>query len=370
MLTWIEVDSKAIKFNLKQFRKFIGSEVLLMPVIKANAYGHGLIGVAKICQESKEVDRICVVNLDESLELLKSHIKKPIMVLSFFDTTDEKKISEAIKNGVIFPLYSQKMAKILNRIGERVNKKINVHLKIDTGTTRIGILPEEVEKFIKGLKKFKYLVIEGVWSHFASSEEDPAYTKNQHESFKLACKNLSEQGIDPKIKHIACSAATISYSYAHENAMRLGLSLYGLYPDKQSRNRIELKPALSWHTKIIQVKTVPTGTKVGYGGTFKTNRPSKIAIIPIGYWDGYDRRLSNKAYVLIKGSRCQVVGRICMNLSMIDVTNLDVDEGEKVTIIGKNGNEYIGVDNLAQWSETINYEIVDRINSSLPRIYR
>lgn len=370
MLTWLEIDSRAIKHNLHQFKKIIGQKIMLMPVIKANAYGHGFLNVAKICQSSSDTDRICVVNLDEALELIKNKLtKKPIMILSFFDP-DEKKLSLATKNNIIFPLYSLENAKLLNKIGEKLNKKIKVHLKIDTGASRLGILPEEAVNFVNELSKYKKLDLEGIWSHFASSEEDFTYTKNQHEIFKLVCKNLENNNIIIPLKHIACSAATTSYKFTHENAVRLGLSLYGLHATKNETSPLILKPALSWYTKIIQIKTLPAGVKVGYGGTYTTNRPTKLAVLPIGYYDGYDRRLSNKGQVLIKDKFCPIIGRICMNICMIDITNLDAKVGDKVILIGKDKTKSIFVDNLAKWCETINYEIVDRINPLLPRELR
>ncbi len=369
MLTWLEIDSRAIKHNLQQFKKLAGHKVMLMPVIKANAYGHGFLTVAKICQASNEVDRICVVSLDEALELIKNKLtKKPIMILSFFDQ-DEKKLSLAIQNNIIFPLYSLENAKLLNKIGDKVNKKIKIHLKIDTGAARLGILPAEALNFVIALQKYKKLNLEGIWSHFASSEDDFAYTKNQHEVFKLVCENLKNNNFAIPIRHIACSAASLTYEFTRENALRLGLGLYGLYPTN-NKGTVKLKPALSWRTTIIQVKSLPAGAKIGYGGTYTANRPVKIAILPVGYWDGYDRRLSNRGYVLIKDERCPILGRICMNICMVDVTNLAVKAGDKVILIGQDKSKNISVDDLAKWCETISYEIADRINPLLPRILR
>ena len=368
MLTWLEIDSRAIKHNLRQFKKIAGRKVMLMPVIKANAYGHGFLTVAKICQKSAETDRICVVNLDEALDLIKNKLtKKPIMILSFFDQ-DEKKLALAVKNNIIFPLYSVENAKLLNKVGDRLNKKVRVHLKIDTGASRLGILPADALAFVNDLRKLKKLDLEGIWSHFASSEDDFAYTKNQHEIFKLVCDTLKKNNIHIPVKHIACSAAGIAYDFTRENAMRLGLSLYGLYPSNNQKPAINLKPAITWYTTVIQVKTLPAGTKIGYGGTYTTNRPIKIAVLPVGYWDGYDRRFSNRGYTLIKDTRCPILGRICMNICMVDVTNLDVKAGDKAILIGKDKTKTISVDDMAKWCESINYEIVDRINPLLPRV--
>jgi len=369
MLTWLEIDAQAIRHNLRQFKKMIGRQIMLMPVIKANAYGHGLLTIAKICQNSSDADRICVVNLDEALELIKNKLtKKPVMVLSFFDK-DKEKLFLAVKNSIIFPLYNLKDAEILNRMGERLNKKIKVHLKIDTGTSRLGILPDEVLPFANKLKKYKNLYLEGIWSHFASSEDDLAYTKKQHKIFVSVCSNLEKNGFQIPVKHIACSAAS-TYDFVRETAVRLGLGTYGLYSGNQNPGLLNLKPALAWYTTVIQVKSLPKGSKIGYGGTYITCKDLKIAVLPVGYWDGYDRRLSNCGKVIIKGKICSVVGRICMNICMVDVTGLAVKAGDRVILVGQEKNKSISIDDLAKWCGTINYEVVDRINPLLPRVVK
>lgn len=368
MHTWLEISEKAIEHNLKQFRKIIGPNRLLMPVIKANAYGHGFLGIAQICAKSPLVDRICVVNDEEALELVKHGVKKPIMILSFYEL-EPKKMLRLAKKGVIFPLFSLEQAKFLDGVGEEAKKLIKVHLKIDTGASRVGILPVEIKKFISGVRKLENLEIEGIWSHFASSEDDPAFTKEQYIIFNQSVKMLAQEGINPPFKHMSCSAASVLFPLENFNAIRLGIGLYGLHPSPATKNKIQLKPALSWFTKIIQVKNLPSGTRVGYGGTYKISQPTKIAVIPVGYWDGYDRRFSNNAFVLIKGKKCSIRGRICMNLTMADVTAVPgAKVGDKVTLIGQDKKVSVTVEDLAKWAKTINYEIVDRINPLLPRI--
>lgn len=369
MFTWVEVSKSALEYNLKQFRKLIGPKKLLMPVIKANAYGHGFLEVAKILQNNKETDRICVVNDDEALKLIEEKLtKKPIMILSFYELNSKKALILA-KNNVIFPLFSLKQAKLLNQVGERLDKKIKIHLKIDTGATRVGILPKDVIQFAKEIKKYKFINIEGAWSHFASSEDDREYTVKQHIAFKKAVADLETIDIYPPIKHMSCSAATILYPTDYFNGFRDGNAFYGLHPSPLTENKIKLKPALSWYTKIIQIKTVPVGTKVGYGGTFTTKRPTKIAVMPVGYWDGYDRKLSNKGLVIINNKLCPIVGRICMNLSMIDITDAGkVKENDTVTLIGQHNKITVTADDFSNWIGTVNYEIVCRINPLLPRL--
>ena len=368
MLTWVEVSKSAIKHNLAQFKRLIGSQVLLMPVVKSNAYGHGIVEVAKICDGDKNVDRICVIDLNEALELISNGIKKPVMILSFYEL-DEKKLKIAIQHKVIFPVYSKDQINCLNKVASRLRTKVAIHLKIDTGTTRVGILPNQAVTFVKKISKLRYLYLEGIWSHFASSESDHAYTQKQLAIFNKVVEVIEKEGTIIPIKHFACSAATALHPVARFNAVRLGLSTYGLYPDKKSKENITLKPALSLNTKIIQVKTVPTNTKVGYGGTYTTKQPTKIAVLPMGYWDGIDRRLSNIGEVIVKGKKCPIRGRICMNLTMIDVTKIkNVKTGDTVTFIGRQGKEYISADEVANKVGTINYELVDRINPQIKRI--
>ena len=368
MLTWVEVSKSAIKHNLAQFKRLIGRNVMLMPVVKSNAYGHGMVEVAKICDGDKNVDRICVIDLNEALTLLANGIKKPIMILSFYEL-DNEKLKLAIVGKVVFPVYSEDQLVHLNTLANQLKTKVAIHLKIDTGTTRVGILPNQASDFVKKISKLKYLYLEGIWSHFASSESDHIFTQSQLSVFNDVTKELEKEGIVIPVKHFACSAAIALHPIARFNAVRLGLSTYGLYPDQKSRKDISLKPALSLNTKIIQVKTVSKNTKVGYGGTYTTKQPTKIAVLPVGYWDGIDRRMSNVGEVIIQGIKCPIRGRICMNLTMVDVTKVkNVKVGDTVTLIGRQGKQEISADDVAQKISTINYELVDRINPLITRI--
>lgn len=366
MLTWLEINTAAIEHNIEQIKKFIGANVLLMPVIKANAYGHGFLNIARVCQKNPKVDRICVVSLDEAIELIKNKLtKKPILILSFFEHKNDTLVTAA-KHNIIFPLYNLQDAAILNRAGEGAHKKIKVHIKIDTGTSRLGVLLKNAIRFIEQIQKFKHIKIEGLWSHFASSEENYKTTKTQHTILKTVERELKNKGFSIPIIHIACSAAILNHPFAHENAVRLGLSLYGLYANKNKQ--ILLKPALSWFTKVIHIQTVTAGTAIGYGATYITKKPSTIATLPVGYFDGFDRRLSNKGHVLISGVKCPILGRICMNMCMVDVTGVKVEIGDTATLIGKDKKKTITVEDMATWCNTINYEIVARINPLLPRV--
>ena len=365
--TWLEINKSAINYNLKQFRKLIGPKVLLMPVIKSNAYGHGFLEVARILEHNKEVDRICVVNLEEAIKLIDFGLKKPIFILSFYQL-DQQLLTKAIKAQVIFSVYNKKQLQILNDIAKQIHRNVKIHLEIDTGVSRTGILPKATLPFIKEIQKYSHLSLEGIWSHFASSENNPQYTNYQLHKFQKIITQLEHNKINIPLKHMACTASSILYKESLLNGIRVGIGIYGLHDNKIIQQKIKLQRALSWYTTIIQIKELPPKTKISYGGTYTTKRKTKIAIIPVGYWDGYDRLFSNKAQVIIHNKKCPIRGRICMNLSMVDVTNVKgVKPGDKVILIGKSKNQEITAEDLAKWANTINYEIVTRINPLLAR---
>lgn len=369
MFSWIEVDSSAIKHNLKEFKKLFGKNILLMPVIKGNAYGHGLLQMAQICDKAPEANRICVVNDEEAEILIQNNIKKPIMIIGFFEL-NEKKLLRLAKNNVIFPVFSLKQAKFLNRVGDKLKKNIRIHIKFDIGTSRLGFLfPTQINE-IRKISQLKWLTIEGIYSHLASSESSVAYTNKQIHKFQLIEAQLKKLNINPKIQHISCTAASVLFPSAQLNAVRLGLGLYGLYSSQKMTKKIKLKPALSLYTKILQIKRIKKGTKIGYGGTYTAKKDFDLAILPIGYWDGYDRRLSNNSHVLINGNKCFVRGKICMNLTMVELPSKHkAKEGDTAILIGKQSKQVISVEALADKCKTINYEFVDRLNPMLPRIY-
>ena len=368
MLTWVEINKKALSFNLQQFRQKVGHGIEIIPVIKSNAYGHGFIEVARFCDTCNLINKIAVVNLAEVLELRKNKIKKPIIVLSFFDFEELAKESKKELEKISLPIYDTVTAAKLNNFAKKNKIKVKIHLKIDTGASRIGFLPTELIKHTGLLKKLDNLDIEGVFSHFASSEEDKKYTQKQLQIFDKTIAELKAGGIDPQMIHIACTAAALVTTPSQGNVMRLGIGFYGLYPSEQIKKIIKLKPVLSWHTRLIQVKEIPKNTLIGYGGTYQTYRQTKLGIIPIGYWDGLDRKLSNCGQVLFKGKKCAILGRICMNLTMIDLTGLNAKTGDKITLIGRQGTAEITADDLAKKINTINYEVVTRINPQIKRI--
>jgi alanine racemase len=368
MLSWIEINKANVCHNIKAFRKILGDDRLLMPVIKANAYGHGIIEVGKICDNEKEVDMLCVASLNEALQLREHQINKPILILSYYDL-DYDLVKRATQSNITFPIYTTEQVLFLNKVGESLKTICRVHLKIDTGTSRVGVKIDELSEFLVELKKCSYVAVEGLWSHFSSSESNSELTKKQLSSLIFAESICRRNDVVIKLKHMACTAASTLHSSTLENGIRLGLGLYGLYPAPATRKRIKLKPVMSLKTTIIQVKSVAKGTKISYGGTYTMPHQGTIAVLPIGYGDGYNRALSNKSSVLIKGVRCPVRGKICMNMMMVEVTKVkNCKAGDTVTLIGKDKNDEMTIDELTKLLPgVINYEIPTSLSPLIPR---
>jgi alanine racemase len=361
MHTWLEINKKNILFNLKRFRKIIGEDKLLMPVIKSNAYGHGIIEIAKLIDHSKLADKICVVNNDEAILLKKNGIHSPILILSYWAQKNIDKNFEYV-------VYNLQQAIFLNKL----KKNIKIHLKVDTGTSRLGVLNKDFIKFYNQVNKLKHLKIIGIFTHYANSEEDNAYTREQTKKLMIIKEKI--QKINPKIiYHAACSAAVMSNPDNIFDGIRLGLSLYGYWPSLHSKLTavknypwLKLKPALTWKAKIIQIKNIPKNSFIGYGCSYLAKKNMKIAVLPVGYYEGYDRKLSNCGEVFIKNKRCPIIGRVCMNLTIIDVSKIKkVKIDDEVELLGKN----ITAEELAAKLHIINYELITRINPLLPRLY-
>ncbi len=363
MLTWLEINKKNLEYNLKQF-KILAPYSEIWPVIKSNAYGHGFKNIAYLLNKNKDVSGFMVVNLDEGIEL-KELTNKPIIVLSYFDKEDHR-----LKNvdNISLPIYDLNTAQFLNNLGQKRNKKYSINIKIDTGISRLGLRVEEAEEVIKKIVKKEYLKINSLYTHYAESESaDQSFTVTQYKLFKKIVDKFNLKS------HSVCSAACISQSQAQSNIIRLGISLYGLWPSEATRKRgeekkIELKPVLTWKTKVIQIKKIKKGESIGYDRTYKVNKDTKIAVLPIGYNEGYDRSLSNKSFVIIKDKKYPVRGNICMNLIMVEINNTNISVGEEVILLGNSKSKNIKVEELAKKARSINYEIITRINSSIKRI--
>ncbi|MFZ6036070.1 MAG: alanine racemase [Patescibacteria group bacterium] len=369
--SWVEISRSAIRHNLRQLKKLIPQSSKFMAVIKANAYGHDMKLMAPVLA-SMGVRWFGVASLEEALALrpLVSHSTR-IQVLSYYR---DDLLTTAITRQIRLTVYSYDAARRINSIAQRHHTRAYLHLKVDTGTSRLGVLPNEVVAIAQHIRGLSHCVLEGIFSHLADAENpNQRVTQTQLRVFTRVLESLTKNGLTIPIRHIACSAATILNKKSHFDMVRMGISLYGLWSIESSRTHVHpgitLKPALSWYARIIQIKRLSRGTAIGYGQTYRVRRPMTIAVLPVGYWDGYDRRLSNKGYVLIKGKKCPIRGRICMNLCMVDVSSIpDIRAGDKATLIGYNNNKHISVEILANLMGTINYEVVTRINHSIPRI--
>ncbi|XOU94895.1 MAG: alanine racemase [Candidatus Kerfeldbacteria bacterium] len=372
-VSWLEISSQAIKHNLNQVRKVIDKKTIVMPIIKANAYGHGFFEVVSILKKLK-IKWLGVASLEEALELRRLNYKGRVLVLSFYNPN---LLEDAIENKITLTVYGYGAAKQLNKLSKKLKIKTSIHFKIDTGTSRLGLSPDKAITEILNIKSLSNLKLEGIFSHLADAENtNQIFSRKQNLAFDYVAKELQRKGVEIPLKHLACSASTFLNKSTHKDMIRYGISLYGLWSieEKKFRQRyinknITLKPVLSWYTRVLQVKEIKKNSNIGYGQSYKTKKKTKIAIIPVGYYDGYDRKLSNNAQVLINGKRCSVIGRVCMNLTIIDVSKIpSIKPGDIVILIGKNKGEYISVDDLAKRIGTINYEVTTRINNNIPRL--
>jgi len=372
--TWVEVDAGALRYNLRQARKVIGKRTKLMVVVKSNAYGHGLVAAATVAVKNG-ADYLGVDSVDEGITLRKAKIKTPILILGY---TLKSRLSECTRLNLVHVVYDRETVLELAKIQTQKRKKsksAKIHLKIETGTSRQGILLNDLPGFITLLKKYPQIKLEGVYTHFSDTENlVSTYYRKQLDVFKKAIVLLEEAGFTDLIKHAASSAAIWLYPETHFDMVRLGLSYYGLWPSEgvkriMGRRGIVLRPALSWKTKIAQIKHLKKGVPVGYDRTDILKKDSVVAVLPIGYWDGYDRKLSGTSEVLVKGKRCRVLGRVCMNMIMADVSGIgNIRIEEPVTLLGISGKEEITAEEMSQKIGTINYEMVTRINPLIPRV--
>jgi alanine racemase len=392
MKTWVEISKKDILHNIKSLKSLLRPETLFMAVVKSNGYGHGLKEVSEICsslQSPKEakgdvqkplIDWFGVDNIDEALALRKLGMKQPILILGYvpFD-----RIADAVENNISFVAYNLELLDCIKSLPaslfQREGHRVKIHIKVETGTARQGIEGKDLLAFIKKAIQNKNIFIEGAYTHYANIEDtsDPSFAINQLKKFN---KNVAaaEKIIQNSklIRHSACSAAIINYPEAHFNVVRAGISLYGMWPSneaklvaKQKNISLSLKPALTWKTQIAQIKKIAAGTAVSYGLTETVKRNSIIGILPVGYWDGYDRGLSGIGEVLINGRRAKILGRICMNMMVVDLTDIPKTKlFDTAILLGKSGKDEITAEELAKKINTINYEITTRINPLIKRI--
>lgn len=365
---WAEIDLGAIKENIGNIRRLIGEKPEIMAVVKAEAYGHGALEVVKTALAAG-VTWFGVSLPEEGIALRRAGVGTPILIFGPLMEEQAEPVCEYDLTSTITLLSS---ARALSAEATRRKKRVKVHIKVDTGMGRVGLQPAETAGFIREVSTFPGLAVEGIYSHFATAdEEDLTFARGQLARFKRVLDDLSARGIRIPVKHMANSGGIINLPESYFDLVRAGIILYGLYPSPEvDRRRIPLKPAFALKTKVTQVKRVPPGTGISYGQIYHTDRETNIVTLPIGYADGWSRLLTGKARVLIKGQSFPIVGRICMDQCMVEVGDTPVEVGEEAVLIGRQGGEEITVDEVAACLGTINYEVVCMINDRVPRVYK
>ena len=365
------IDLNAIRHNVCQLKAKCRSQVTFMAVVKADGYGHGAVEVARAALESG-AQWLGVARLHEAVELRHAGIMAPILIFGY---VPPEQVPKLLALALSTTVYNLEMATALSEAAVSLGKPLNVHVKIDTGMGRVGLISNHALDETLQIAKLEGIRIEGVYTHFASadsrSEFDQAYTRQQIDRFEQVCATLLQKGIDPGIRHAANSAGIIEYKRAHLDMVRAGISLYGLYPSGDiDPGSIALMPAMSLEATITSVREVPKGFKVSYGMTYETKKATRLASVPAGYADGYSRLLSSKGEMLVHGKRAPICGRVCMDQTLIDVGHIQgVKPGDTATLIGTQNGESVTADDLARLTRTINYEVVSSLTSRVGRVY-
>jgi len=375
LLNWVEIDRKALSDNIGRFKSHIGAGVRLAAVVKSNAYGHGLVPVSREALDAG-ADWLAVNSLEEALQLRQAGIGAPVICLGHVPLAQ---LRPAVEAGIRLTVCNRETVDCLGRITAQSNLEARLHVKVETGTNRQGVRVEEVLEFARDISRHPQLRLEGLSTHFANIEDvtEHHFAEYQLRRFSEACALLEEHGVRVAVKHTACTAAAILFPKTLFNLVRVGIGLYGLWPSKETKISAlqagiplnQLEPVLTWKTRIAQVKLVTSGETIGYGCTDVATQDTRLAVLPVGYYDGYDRKLSSIGYVLVRGRRAPLRGRVCMNMIMVDVTNVpEARLEDEVVLLGKQLHESVSAEVMAGKIGTINYEVVARINPLLPRI--
>lgn len=361
--TWVEVDLQVIEANVRFFVEHTDAKV--MAVVKANAYGHGAVPVAQAALRAGAA--WCgVARLTEALELRRAGISSPILLLGLTTPTE---MEEAVQAGLSMTVWREDQVEHAARIGRRLGSPARLHLKVDTGMSRLGIEPAQVARLARQLAGADDVDYEGLFTHFArADEDDPVPTDQQAERFEQVLQHLQDLGLRPPVVHSANSATTLKRPELHYDLVRVGIALYGLHPSHETSLPVQVRPALTWRTQISQVKLLPPGRGVSYGHMYTTSAEERIGTMPVGYADGFRRTPGNEA--LVRGHRVPVVGRVCMDQCMTQLDAVpEAEAGEEVVLVGRQGNERITAEEVAQRWGTINYEVVCGIGARVPRLY-
>lgn len=363
---WVEVDLDALHHNLNEAKR-VSKGAKILAVVKADGYGHGAVEIAKELHE--EADYFGVALIDEALQLRRNGVTKPILILGYTSPTQYETLIEA---DITQAIFSREAARQLSDTAVRMGKKAKIHVVVDTGMSRIGFPPtEESVETIKWINTLPGLFVEGIFSHFALADsKDKTVDKMQLKRFGFVLDGLEREGIHIPIKHISNSAAVIDSDYSFD-MVRCGIMLYGMYPsDEVDKTKVSLKPVMSLKSSVIQVKTLPPGEGISYGHTFVTTRETRIATVSAGYGDGYPRALSSKGRVIINGQYAPIIGRVCMDIFMVDISHIDgVKVEDPVILIGRDGDKEITAEEVGALADTFNYEIVCSVSRRVPRIY-
>lgn len=372
MKTHIEINRANLQHNLRVFKEITRKKIMF--VVKANAYGHGLGEIIEISRGFSEIDRYAVDSLSEALLVNSHQPQKPVLVLGWSDPAE---LTEIIVNGFETVIPSLAHLQTARQIAKKHKKKALLHLKLETGTNRLGLEPQKVERLLHSFPD-PFLELRGIYSHFANIEDttDPTFARQQLAIFNQVLRHVPAGNV---LRHFSCSASSLLFPNTFFDIVRVGISAYGYWPSKQTqalyleknknKHRIVLKPVLSWYAKVAQIKQLRKGAAIGYGLSYRTYDRVKIIVVPVGYYDGYDRKLSNVSHVLVNGVKAPVRGRICMDMFMVDVSHVkNVKIGDRVIILGEENRERIGADTLADLAGTIHYEVLARINPLIPRV--
>ncbi|MFC1811778.1 alanine racemase [Thermodesulfobacteriota bacterium] len=380
-LVWAEVDLKAIAHNVRELRRIIKPDARLMAVVKANAYGHGVVQVTQQAVESG-AEALGVARLNEGIALRKAGFGEPVLIFGF---TPPAVSSKLIEFDLTQSVWSYQTAEAYSAAAVTAKKSIKIHLKVDTGMGRLGMLPDcrrrpisdahstaDAINEVKAIASLPGLELEGIYTHFATADaSDKSYAKAQFKIYLDFLNELRQANLKVPVRHAANSGAIIDMPETHLDMVRAGISIYGLYPsDEVDKGRIALQPAMTLKARVVHLKNVSAGFKISYGCTYETKSPTTIASVPVGYADGYSRLLSSQGHMLVRGRRAPIVGRVCMDQTMLDVGHIpDVRLEDEVVIFGRQGDEAITVDEIASILNTINYEIVSALTDRVPRIY-
>lgn len=363
-----DISLDAIRHNLSEIKKKINPTTALMVVIKADGYGHGASAIVKYCDDL--IDCAAVAIVEEGISLRQDGFTKPILVLGY---THPSQYGELMEYNIMPAVFSYEMAKPLSELAVKNKKTVKIHIKLDTGMSRIGFSADD--KSIEEIKKIASLPnikIDGIFSHLARADEtDKSNANRQFEIYKQFIDKLNKNGVNIPNRHISNSAAIMEFSEMNLEIVRSGIITYGLYPsDEVDKSELEIIPAMELKSHISYIKNLPAGVEVGYGGTYVTSKNTRVATVPVGYADGYPRSLSNKGSVLIHGKRAPIIGRICMDQFMVDVTDIDnVKVCDTVTLVGKDGSEFLSCEEVANLSGSFNYEFVCDVSKRVPRVY-